>query len=174
MSLWVFAYGSLIWHPDFPVAEQRIARLSGWRRSFCMQSTQYRGTTEAPGLVLALDRCAASHCDGLALRVAPGHETATLDRLRARELNASAYHEVSLPVTTRGGMLDCLTYVIDRTHPHYCGGMTLEDQAAVIARASGERGPNRDYLLNTASHLAELGLEDADLVWLAARLRDLA
>ena len=82
--------------------------------------------------------------------------------------------EPDQPVTTRDGMLDCLTYVIDRTHPHYCGGMTLEDQAAVIARASGERGPNRDYLLNTASHLAELGLEDADLVWLAARLRDLA
>lgn len=174
MSLWVFAYGSLIWHPDFPVAERRIARLSGWRRSFCMRSFHYRGTAEMPGLVLALDRCALSHCDGLALRVEAGHEAETLDRLRARELTGSAYQEVSLPVTTRDGVVDCLTYVIDHAHPHYCGGLTLEDQAAVIARAAGERGTNRDYLLNTTSHLAELGLEDADLVWLAARLRDLS
>ncbi|MCU0905830.1 MAG: gamma-glutamylcyclotransferase, partial [Tabrizicola sp.] len=30
--LWVFGYGSLIWDPGFPVAERRIATLSGWHR----------------------------------------------------------------------------------------------------------------------------------------------
>ena len=53
--LWVFGYGSLIWHPGFPVAEQQIARLHGWHRSFCMLSIHHRGTIDAPGLVLALD-----------------------------------------------------------------------------------------------------------------------
>lgn len=174
MSLWVFAYGSLIWHPDFPVAERRIARAAGWRRSFCMHSIHYRGTVEAPGLVLALDRAPEAHCDGLALRVAPGHEAETLATLRARELVSSAYVEVTLPVSTDAGDLDCLAYVIDHAHPQYCGGLTLEAQAQIIARAMGERGPNRDYLLNTADHLAQLGLIDHDLEWLAARLRDLA
>ena len=51
--LWVFGYGSLIWHPGFPVAERRVARLSGWHRSFCMRSIHHRGTEAAPGLVLA-------------------------------------------------------------------------------------------------------------------------
>ena len=55
MAMWVFGYGSLLWNPEFPVAETRLARLAGWHRSFCMRSIHHRGTVEAPGLVLALD-----------------------------------------------------------------------------------------------------------------------
>ena len=53
------------------------------------------------------------------------------------------------------------------------GGLPLPEQARIIARAHGGRGPNRDYLFATASHLAELGIEDADLSWLAAEVRGL-
>ena len=53
--LWVFGYGSLIWKPDFPVAEQQVARLDDWHRSFCMLSIHHRGTEAHPGLLLALD-----------------------------------------------------------------------------------------------------------------------
>jgi cation transport regulator ChaC len=49
----------------------------------------------------------------------------------------------------------------------------LEAQAQIIATATGGRGPNDEYLYNTAAHLAELGLADADLDWLAARVRAL-
>ena len=80
--LWVFAYGSLLWNPEFPIAERRIARVSGWHRSFCMRSIHHRGTEADPGLVLALDEMAGAHCDGLALRVAPGAEAETLAALR--------------------------------------------------------------------------------------------
>jgi cation transport protein ChaC len=51
--------------------------------------------------------------------------------------------------------------------------MALEDQAQIIARAVGGRGPNRDYLFATAEHLAELGIADPDLTWLAARVSGL-
>lgn len=84
--MWVFGYGSLIWHPGFPVAERRIARLTGWHRSFCMRSIHHRGTEEAPGLVLALDRAEGAVCDGVAFRVSPGAEEHTLAELREREL----------------------------------------------------------------------------------------
>jgi hypothetical protein len=47
-------------------------------------------------------------------------------------------------------------------------------QAQIIARAIGGRGPNRDYLFNTAAHLRKLGLADADLDWLARRVAELA
>jgi glutathione-specific gamma-glutamylcyclotransferase len=49
--------------------------------------------------------------------------------------------------------------------------MALEDQAQIIARPL--RGPNRDYLFATAEHLAELGIADPDLTWLAARVSGL-
>jgi cation transport protein ChaC len=171
--LWVFGYGSLIWDPGFPVAERRIARLDGWHRSFCMWSIHHRGTVENPGLVLALDRAESASCTGVAFRVEPGREAATLFALRERELVSSAYLETTLPVGTEAGPLQALAYVIDPDHAQYCH-LDREKQAQIIAQATGGRGRNRDYLLSTAAHLAELGIRDADLDWLADRVRALS
>lgn len=171
--MWVFGYGSLIWDPGFAVAERRLARALGWRRSFCMHSIHYRGTVAAPGLVLALDRDADGWCDGVAMRVEPGAEAAALAGLRARELVSSAYLEVTLRLEA-GGPLEALAYVIDPHHAQYCGGLDEAAQAAVIARAEGERGPNRDYLFATVAHLAELGIADPALERLAGQVRALS
>jgi cation transport protein ChaC len=173
-ATWVFGYGSLIWDPGFAVAERQIAQAEGWRRSFCMWSIHHRGTVQDPGLVLALDRADPSHCNGLALRVAPGAEAETLAGLRERELVSSAYLEETLPVTLRDGQaIPALTYVIDPDHPQYCGGLPPERQAEIIAAAVGGRGRNRDYLFSTAAHLAELGIRDAELEDLAVRVREI-
>lgn len=173
-AMWVFGYGSLIWNPDFPVAEARVARIEGWRRSFCMTSLHYRGTPDSPGLVLALDADPAASCQGVALRVASGHEAATLAALRERELVSSAYLETTVLARIDGGpAVQALAYVMDRAHCQYCGGMALEAQAQIIARAHGGRGPNRDYLWSTTAHLAQLGISDPEMDWLAARVRAL-
>lgn len=171
--MWVFGYGSLIWNPEFPVAERRIARALGWRRSFCMRSIHHRGSVQAPGLVLALDQAPGAHCDGVAFRVAPGAEAETLAGLRERELISSAYLEVTLALQAPQGALQALAYVIDPHHAQYCGGLALEEQAQIIAQATGGRGTNRDYLWSTTAHLAELGIADDELDWLAARVRAL-
>ncbi|MFE3836842.1 gamma-glutamylcyclotransferase [Pseudogemmobacter sonorensis] len=172
--LWVFGYGSLIWNPGFEVAERRLARASGWRRSFCMRSIHHRGTEAVPGLVLALDRAGGqAYCDGVAFRVAPGTEAETLAGLRERELISSAYLEVTMALESKAGRLDALAYVIDPDHEQYCGGLALEDQARIIAGASGGRGPNRDYLWSTNAHLHELGIADPELDWLSSRVREL-
>lgn len=173
-AMWVFGYGSLIWDPGFPVSERQLARLSGWHRSFCMRSIHHRGSEAAPGLVLALDESLGSICAGVAFRVAPGAEEATLAALRERELVSSAYLERRLPVELASGAeVEALVYVIDPHHVQYCGGLDLEEQARIIATARGGRGPNRDYLFATAAHLEELGIADPDLDWLAARVRAL-
>ena len=173
-ALWVFGYGSLIWNPGFEVAEQRIARLPGWHRSFCMSSIHHRGTVESPGLVLALDAAEGAHCDGVAFRVVPGQEEGTIAYLRERELISSAYLERELEIVFHeGGSAMAVTYVIDTEHEQYVAGMSLEEQARIIARAVGGRGPNDEYLYNTAAHLADLNLADEDLDWLVARVKDL-
>lgn len=172
-DLWVFGYGSLIWSPEFPIAERRLARAKGWRRSFCMWSVHYRGTEADPGLVLALDADAQAECAGVAFRVASGSEDETLAYLRARELVSSAYIEVHLPLETEKGPLTAVAYVVDPAHPQYSGGLGLEKQAEIIARAAGERGPNRDYLWSTTAHLNELGIADPELDWLTSRVRGL-
>lgn len=174
-TLWVFGYGSLIWHPGFPVAERCVARLDGWHRSFCMRSIHHRGTEDHPGLVLALDRATGAACTGVAFRVAPGAEAETLTALRERELISSAYLETRLQVSLADGRaVTALCYVIDPDHVQYCGGLPLEEQAGIILSATGGRGPNRDYLFATVDHLQELGIADPDLDWLAARVRLLA
>lgn len=171
--MWVFGYGSLIWDPGFPVAERRIARLTGWHRSFCMWSIHHRGTPDSPGLVLALDRVEGGACTGVAFRVAPGAEAETLAALRERELVSSAYLETVQTVDTSKGAVAALAYVVDPDHVQYCGGLALDEQARIIAGASGGRGPNRDYLWSTVAHLAELGIADSELDWLAAEVRRL-
>jgi cation transport protein ChaC len=174
-ALWVFGYGSLVWNPGFPHAERVRARLPGFARTFCMRSIHHRGTPEDPGLVLALDPHPGQACEGLAFRVEPGEEGGTLATLRERELVSSAYveetHEVDLE---DGRRVEALTYVVDTVHEQYCGGLDLETQAQIIARAHGGRGPNTEYLWNTAAHLAELGIPDPDLEWLARRVRALS
>lgn len=170
-QLWVFGYGSLIWDPGFEVAEARVAHLAGYRRSFCMRSLHYRGTPESPGLVLALEPQPGAHCTGLALRVPAGQEAAALAGLRARELISYAYQEAQVPLRFEGGgSVVALTYVINPENDQYQPGLTLPQQAQIIAGAQGQRGSNREYLSATYHHLTRLGIQDPDMAWLAAEL----
>ncbi len=172
--LWVFGYGSLLWDPGFAYSRAEVARLSGWHRSFCMASVHYRGTVDAPGLVLALDRAEYGHCDGLAYEVAPQDTDATLAYLRERELISYAYLEDWLSLDlANGSQVRALAYVINRDHGQYSGALPLEAQARIIAKSHGLRGPNCDYLYATTEHLAKLGIADADLAWLSDRVREL-
>ena len=173
-TLWVFGYGSLMWDPGFEFAERIPARLEGWHRSFCMASIHYRGTPEKPGLVLALDAAADAVCDGVAYGVAAGRAEATHAYLRERELISYAYDERLLPLALADGrQVEALAYVINRGHEQYCAAQSREEQAQVIATAGGQRGPNAEYLFNTVAHLEALGIRDADLDWLATRVRHL-
>jgi cation transport protein ChaC len=172
--MWVFGYGSLLWNPGFAARRTVLARLPDYHRSFCMRSIHHRGTPEEPGLVLALDAAPGAVCHGLALAVAPDEADAVLAYLRERELISSAYVERVLEVELEDGTrVEAVTYVIDADHVQYCGGLPLEEQAQIIAQAVGGRGPNTEYLHNTAAHLATLGITDPDLDWLDARVRAL-
>lgn len=52
---WIFAYGSLIWKPDFEHVEHRACKAFGWRRSFSLDIVRWRATPQQPGLMMALD-----------------------------------------------------------------------------------------------------------------------
>lgn len=172
MTMWVFGYGSLLWNPGFVPAEAVTATLSGYHRSFCMLSIHHRGSVEKPGLVLALDE-ADTECTGVAFRVEETEEDRVLADLRARELISSAYLEKHVPLALEDGReVEALAYVISRAHEQYCQ-FDLETQAQMIARSVGGRGPNPEYLFNTAAHLVQMGIEDPDMDWLVARVREI-
>jgi cation transport protein ChaC len=168
-ELWVFGYGSLIWKPGFPYLERRVARRLGAHRALCVYSWVHRGTPERPGLVLGLDRGGA--CRGIAFRVAGEDWNSVVAYLRAREQVTSVYIERTRPVRFGDGTgAMALTYLVDRNHAQYAGKLDEDTQFQVIAGAQGKSGANDEYVINTASHLAELGMPDPTLERLARRL----
>ncbi len=173
--LWVFGYGSLLWNPGFTPVETIPARLTGFHRSFCMWSIHHRGSEDEPGLVLALDVADRATCDGVAFRVADDEAENVLQMLRDRELISSAYYEDVVPLALEDGRnVQALAYIINQDHVQYCGDLSLERQAEVIARSVGGRGPNTEYLYNTASHLTQMGVADPDMDWLVTRVQELS
>ena len=170
-DLWVFGYGSLMWNPGFAFAEQAPARLAGWHRALCIYSTVHRGTPEAPGLVLGLDR--GGSCRGLAFRVEPANRGAVIDYLREREQVTAVYREIHRPVRLDDGsgrVVEAVTYVADRGHPQYAGRLDEDEVHRLVSRSRGKSGINPDYVLATARHLVGLGIADPTLARLAARL----
>jgi cation transport protein ChaC len=170
-DLWVFAYGSLIWRPDFPFLQRSPARLVGAHRALCVLSHVHRGTPERPGLVLGLDHGGA--CRGVAYRVAASERKATVEYLRAREQVTRVYRETTRSVWLQDAperRVPALCYVVDRGHPQYAGRLSLDEQLHFIRQGHGKSGPNRDYVLATVKALEALGCRDRDLHLLAERL----
>lgn len=168
-SLWVFAYGSLIWNPEFEFIEQRRAVAHGWHRSFCLKLTRWRGTRELPALMLALDR--GGTCVGIAYKVAGNEIRKQLIRLMDRELDAIPATNTPrwITVSTNEGSLKALAFIALPTGRAYAGRLPLGDVASVLARAAGHWGSSAQYAFNTISKLEEHGIRDRNL-WSLQRL----
>ena len=170
---WIFAYGSLLWNPLFPVAEMRVATLRGWHRRFCLWSLASRGTPDAPGLVLGLEPGGA--CRGVALRLPAPLGLDELHLLWRREMVVGSYRPRWLAVDAGGRKLTALAFVVRRDHPQYTGRLDAEREAEVLARASGAFGSSLDYLERTRVALVAHGIVDPYLERAAAtvaRLRN--
>ncbi|MEM7506162.1 MAG: gamma-glutamylcyclotransferase [Pseudomonadota bacterium] len=176
-EFWVFGYGSLMWKTGFEYLERRVARLNGYRRAFSLTSIRYRGSPDNPGLVLGLDWDPERSCTGTAFRVCASKADEVREYLSDRELITRSYFEICAPVTLlcegpgQGAPVTALTYVLDRTHEQYAGHLSQAEQAARIRSASGPMGPNIEYFDNTVAHLAEIGIDDPDLIDLARAIR---
>jgi cation transport protein ChaC len=160
-GFWVFGYGSLMWRPGFAFIEARPALLFGYHRAFCVQSTHYRGTPDAPGLVLGLDRGGA--CRGRVFHVTTGKASKVARYLHERELITPVYEPRWLRVETPDGTLRAVAYVVDRQSPEYVGKLSPARIVKAIRQGSGVSGTNRDYLIQTVRHLDELGIADGPL-----------
>jgi glutathione-specific gamma-glutamylcyclotransferase len=168
-DFWVFGYGSLMWRPGFAFIERQNGLVRGWRRSLCVYSWVHRGTQAKPGLVLGLDRGGA--CHGAAFRVDAAAREETVAYLRAREQVTAVYLEKTVRVLLwEGRTVEALTYVADRRHPQYAGRLAAEELLRLVSAASGQSGPNDEYVMNTVRHLREMKIKDAILEQLAAQL----
>jgi len=161
--LWVFGYGSLIWKPEIPHEEERIAVAHGWHRAFCIRLRRWRGTPEEPGLMLGLLR--GGSCTGLALRLPDGDAAFQIQTLLRREMTAKppTYRPVWMKVQTSGGAVEALGFVANPAGRTYAGPIPAEEAARVLASACGHVGSGADYLYNTVFSLERLGIHDSGL-----------
>jgi cation transport protein ChaC len=168
--VWIFAYGSLIWDPEFFFfTDAEAALLRGYHRSFCLYSYDYRGSPAQPGLVLGLDR--GGSCWGLVFCLPPE----AIGHVWLREMSGRRVYEVRLvPVRTRQVTRKALTFTVLRDCPDYAGRLDLDEAARMILCAEGRRGTCREYFDNTLRHLDQLGLVDRPLRRLAQRIEALA
>ena len=167
--LWIFAYGSLIWSPEFAYDVAEPAWLHGYHRRFCLYSYDYRGTRQRPGLVLGLDR--GGSCRGMAFRLAPEMVGEAIDRLWAREMTAPRVYDMRRLKARVGGRSEWLfAFTVRREHPDYAGRLPFDEAARIIHGATGSRGACRQYLDHTVSHLEACGIVDRPLRELARRV----
>jgi cation transport protein ChaC len=171
-ELWVFAYGSLIWNPEFDFIEHRRAAAAGWHRSFCLKLPRWRGTHELPALMLALDR--GGSCRGIAYHLPSGDHFGQLRRLVQREIDANPPTNVPrwISIKTDAGPLRALTFVADPDGRAYSGRLSLEEVARTTARAAGHWGSAAQYLLRTIVKLEEHGIRDRNLWRLQSLVAD--
>ena len=116
-DVWLFGYGSLMWNPAMHFAEHRAGRVLGWHRKYCLWLEAGRGSPEAPGLMLGLDRGGAA--SGALFRVPARQARAELLLPFRRELFTHSYDARWVSVATAAGPVRAVTFVVNREGLRY-------------------------------------------------------
>lgn len=168
-SVWIFAYGSLLWNPAFHLVEKMDAYLNGYHRDFCLRTYIGRGTPEQPGLVLGLEQ--GGHCHGQALRMDPSVLEEELSVLWSREMLTNAYCPRWEKLGHKGDQsVYAVCFVMDQNYSHYVGNMSFAERCYDLAHGAGPLGSAAEYLFDTVSALEKIGLTDSLLEDYVARV----
>jgi glutathione-specific gamma-glutamylcyclotransferase len=159
----VFAYGSLIWKPEFEFVEHEPATAKGWHRSFCIKIPRWRGTPGQPGLMMTLDR--GGQCAGVAYRLPDDNWRDRLGRLVRREITAKPPTNAPrwIRVKTGVGDREALAFTANPKGHAYVRDQSPEQIAWILARAAGHWGSGAEYLYQTITHLDSFGIRDRNL-----------
>jgi glutathione-specific gamma-glutamylcyclotransferase len=162
-ALHIFAFGSLAWKPQTGFTPLGKVRAYGWRRSFCLNLTTFRGTPDQPGLMLALDY--GGCCDGVLVRADQGIELDGVEALLRREVDYVEDVPYVRWITVQNGnkKVRALTFYAAPRGDGLAVHLSIEEQASRIARAAGSAGTCAAYLRNTVVKLMEHGINDAYL-----------
>jgi glutathione-specific gamma-glutamylcyclotransferase len=166
----IFAYGSLMWRPDFEYVKSAPGHITGYHRRLSIISHHYRGTPEKPGLVLGLD--SGGSCVGVLYEVAAEKWPEVLAYIRKRELISEAYREVVKEVKLDEQLesVQAVTYVVNHGHSQYFAPQAISKTLAMVMQGHGLAGSCVDYILNTVAHLRGLGIHEAELENIIAHL----
>jgi len=171
--LWIFGYGSLVWRPAFSFAERRPGYVQGFARRFWQGSTDHRGVPGRPGRVATIVPARDGCCWGTAYRVEPAVTDAVLAALDHRERGGFARHVVEVRLAGPPGRdavvsVRALVYVATPDNPEYLGPAPLDTIAWQVCASVGPSGTNREYVLELARALRDMGAADEHVYALEA------
>ncbi|HTA88008.1 MAG TPA: gamma-glutamylcyclotransferase [Polyangiaceae bacterium] len=161
LGVWVFAYGSLIFRPDFPFCERRAARLHGFARRFWQRSPDHRGTPAAPGRVVTLIEEPGTDVLGVAYRITPDSARAVLAELDLRERAGYEREQVEIEFNEAPfGSAYAFMYRARRGNPDFSDDLSTREVAEIASTARGPSGDNASYVRQLAQALRDLGEVD--------------
>lgn len=163
---WVFGYGSLIWKQDFPFLEARDCSIDGWSRRFWQGSHDHRGFEHDPGRVVTLVAVPGHVCRGRAFLVEPQ----VFEHLDHREKNG--YQRVEVEIRFEQGHQPGVVYRAPEDNKAWLGPAPMLEIAAQINRCHGPSGANREYLLELAMALRQIGAHDEHVFELESLLKN--
>jgi cation transport protein ChaC len=166
---WIFAYGSLMWNPDFAWDARHVATVRGYHRSFRVWSRINRGTPENPGLVLTLE-CGGS-CRGLVYRIPSDRVEEEMPRIWKREMAFGSYVPRWLNCGVGKESIRALVFTVNRRCSGYAGALPDDVMVSSLASAAGRYGPACDYLFRTIETLRAHGIRDARVEHLAGLVK---
>ena len=169
-DLWVFAYGSLIWRPNFHFVERKLVTLRGYHRALCLWSHDHRGSPEVPGIVFGLDR--GGCCRGVAFRVPADQVRSAFSALWTREMLTGAYKPRWVKCDNADGSVRALAFLLNRTCSEYTGALPEERLISAIKQAVGKSGPCIEYVEQTHLALNDHGIYDKSLCAIVSRLKE--
>jgi cation transport protein ChaC len=69
-----------------------------------------------------------------------------------------------------GRVLNVLVYAVDQSHGQYAGRLSQDEILRLVRQGVGVSGRNPAYVAATHDHLTQIGVKDARLAAIAARL----
>jgi cation transport regulator ChaC len=160
-----------MWDPAFRFEEVRRAHVPGYARRFILKDIYGgRGTIDAPGLMVALDK--GPGCEGLAFRISRENTDEETEVLWRRERIGPAYTPVFVEAIAADSRMMALTFVADHEADLIDASLTRAQQIEYCASGTGFMGSSLDCLKNLQRQLvARLALILA--LWTGQRQGDL-
>lgn len=166
---WIFAYGSLMWNPQFHFDARHVAGIRGYHRAFRVWSRVNRGTPEKPGLVLTLDR--GGSCRGLIYRIPADRVQEEMGRIWKREMTYGSYVPKWLRCTVGDETISALAFTVNRHCTGYAGEISQEVMVHALSIARGQYGAAHEYLFKTMETLRQHGIRDSRVEQLASHVK---
>ena len=159
-SVWIFAYGSLLWRPGFAFHSCRSAILPGWKRRFWQGSPDHRGTKSHPGRVVTLVPQASAVCVGMVYQLDRENADEIMRALDVREQGGYVREQLQVSLENRQSIA-ATTWIAHSDNQNFLGPTTHSNIASHIASSAGPSGSNIDYFERLLDALSQLNVREA-------------